>query len=308
MKTIVTTTIYPPSKAMLEFVKKDDWNIIIVGDKKTPHEAYFKLRKEHSNVKYLSPDLQGDKYKTLSDSIGWNCIQRRSIGFVEAYLDGAEIVASVDDDNIPYDRWGKNCKVGQTIDVLSYTCVNGVFDPLSATNHPELWHRGYPLTLKTTRDDLIYKMVSKKVLIQADLWDGDPDIDAMTRIVRSPSCYLKYEHGNEFIGTENIAPFNSQNTFIHWSCLKYYSILPHVGRADDIWAAYILQHHVPNSLIFGLPSVYQDRNNQDLLKNLEDEIFSYRNTPKLLNDLPNYMNYLPDATKRFVEEYRSYFD
>ena len=42
-KIIVTTTIKEPTKAILKFCEKKDWSFIIVGDKKTPHESYYKL-------------------------------------------------------------------------------------------------------------------------------------------------------------------------------------------------------------------------------------------------------------------------
>jgi hypothetical protein len=44
-------------------------------------------------------------------------IQRRNVGFVFAYNEGADIIATVDDDNIPYDNWGDNVLVGQEVEV-----------------------------------------------------------------------------------------------------------------------------------------------------------------------------------------------
>ena len=130
MKTIVITTIYSPSESLLKYVAMKDWSVIIVGDLKTPHEEYRVLESKNSNVLYLSPDDQKKKYQALSTAIGWNKIQRRSVGFVEAYKLGAEIMATVDDDNIPYDNWGKNIYVGKTIDVDMWSCETPVFDPL----------------------------------------------------------------------------------------------------------------------------------------------------------------------------------
>src|SRR3989338_633326 len=98
-KIIVTTTINPPTEAILKFCEKKEWEMVVVGDRKTPHEAYEKLCKEYPQVTYLDPEFQEKKYKELSDGIGWNSIQRRSIGFVEAYAMGAELLATVDDDN-----------------------------------------------------------------------------------------------------------------------------------------------------------------------------------------------------------------
>jgi hypothetical protein len=63
---------------------------------------------------------------------------------LEAYNLGAEIIATVDDDNIPYDFWGKEVYVNKEIYVDLYVTSNPVFDPLSVTEYNYLWHRGFP--------------------------------------------------------------------------------------------------------------------------------------------------------------------
>ena len=104
---------------------------------------------------YLSPEFQEKEYKILSEAIGWRCIQRRSIGFVHAYKMGAEIVASVDDDNIPYENWAKDCYVNTEIEVELFSNTDcNAFDPLSPTNHDNLWHRGYPLEYTQVKNKL----------------------------------------------------------------------------------------------------------------------------------------------------------
>ena len=82
-RVIVTTTIYNISKALKEYVKKKDWDIIIVGDKKTPHEEYKMLERDNKNVKYLDIEYQEENDKELSDLLGWNTIKRRNIGYIE---------------------------------------------------------------------------------------------------------------------------------------------------------------------------------------------------------------------------------
>ena len=133
-KVIVTTTINEPTKATLEYCKKVDWDFIIVGDTKTPHESYTSLSKEYSQLIYLHPDEQELLYPELSQVLGWKTIQRRNIGFVHAYKLGYEIMATVDDDNIPYDNWGVDIKVHNIIETDIYTTENIVFDPLSLQN------------------------------------------------------------------------------------------------------------------------------------------------------------------------------
>jgi hypothetical protein len=305
-KIIVTTTINSPTKATLEFCKKKEFDFLIVGDLKTPHIEYKKLEKNYPQVKYLDPKEQEENYKEISDSIGWNCIQRRSIGFIYAYQKGYDIVASVDDDNIPYENWGEQIFIGKTIECDFYETKNIVFDPLSITNHPYIWHRGFPIDLLDRRSDFEYKgKVNRKVLVQADLWDGDPDIDAMARLTIKP--IVKFENINSPYCSNKISPFNSQNTFLHRDVLKYYIMLPFVGRMDDIWASYILQSYFPDSLVYFKPTVYQERNKQDLIKNLENEILGYRKTLNFIENILNFTEILSEETKKSYLIYQKYF-
>jgi len=307
-KFIVTTTINSPTIATRKFAeiaKRDDWTFVVVGDTKTPHSSYYKLKEEYKNFRYLHPNDQENMYPELSKAIGWKTIQRRNIGLLYAYRENADIIATIDDDNIPYDDWGQNLLVGKTIECDLYEPKDIVFDPLSVTNTPEIWHRGYPIELLQRRHKVEYKgKTSRKVLVQADLWDGDPDIDAMARLTMKP--IVKYNVEKPYC-SNRIAPFNSQNTFLAREVIPYYAVLPHVGRMDDIWGSYILQHYFPDSVVYNKASVYQDRNVQDLITNLEKEVIGYRNTYKLIRDLENYMSYLPEETKKFFEVYRSCF-
>lgn len=305
-KFIVTTTINAPTKATLLFCKKNDWKFIIVGDLKTPHESYFSLEKKYPWVTYLSPELQEKRYKKLSDLIGWKTIQRRNIGFLYAYHEGADVVATVDDDNIPYENWGDSLLVGTTASVSTFEAVNGVFDPLSVTKNNHLWHRGYPIELLETRREIKHLgNMPRKVLIQADLWDGDPDVDAIARLTFKP--YINYDEIKLPYCSSSVSPFNSQNTFLAREVIPFYAVLPFIGRMDDIWGGYILQHYFPDSLVYNCATVVQERNVQDLVKNLEDEIIGYRQTLNLIKNIKEFENFLPDTTRHFYEVYRNSF-
>jgi hypothetical protein len=246
-------------------------------------------------------------YPELSEAIGWKTIQRRNIGFVYAYNHGAEIVATVDDDNIPYDNWGTDLYVGKEVEVDYYTNKELlVFDPLSVTNQSNLWHRGFPIDLLHLKNSIEYKGKKKITpLIQADLWDGDPDIDAMCRLSFKP--IVKFDTTSPFAAA-GISPFNSQNTFIHRNALKYYAVWPYVGRMDDIWGGYYTQKMIgADKLIYNRASVYQDRNVQDLITNLEKEIIGYRHTLEFTNDPNTIDDYIPAKTKEFLEIYFNSF-
>ena len=139
-------------------------------------------------------------------------------------------------------------------------------------------------------------------MVQANLWDGDPDIDATTRLTKRP-C-VKF-NGVEPYATYNTTVFNSQNTFIHRDVLKNYMVFPFLGRMDDIWGAYYLQKYMDSSqIVFDKPTVYQERNEQDLIKNLENELDGYRYT----QDYVLGMHQLSDKVQNFITEYQKYFD
>jgi len=303
-KFIITTTINQPTVATLKFVeiaKRDGWVFVVVGDLKTPHEEYEKL-----DLIYLHPDKQTELYPEVSELIGWRTIQRRNIGFIYAYQQGADIVATVDDDNIPYDNWGTDLYIGKEVEVDYFEPENHIFDPLSITNYSNLWHRGYPIELLQTRDRVEYK--GKKIitpLIQADLWDGDPDIDAMCRLTFKPVC--KFNITTPFASNKP-SPFNSQNTFIHRDALKHYAVWPYTGRMDDIWGGYYTQNIIrSDKLIYNRASVYQARNPQDLIRNLENEIIGYRNTLSFTYNPNLKESYLPEQTTKFLEIYFNQF-
>jgi hypothetical protein len=76
---------------------------------------------------------------------------------------------------------------------------------------------------------------------------------------------------------------------------------------DDIWGGYILQHYFPNSVIYAPASVYQDRNVQDLITNLEKEIIGYRKTLQLVEDLVNFDKIIPKEALAFYNVYKTKF-
>src|SRR5207244_12809992 len=144
---------------------------------------------------------------TLSELIGWNSIQRRNFGLLVAREMGAEIVGLVDDDNIPYDAWGADLLVGRPVETTHFSTSLPAFDPVGATNYPHLWHRGYPLQLLSKRD---YSSRGQQIVqpdVQADFWNGDPDIDAICRMQFAPNCI--FDPDLFPMAADAISPFNS---------------------------------------------------------------------------------------------------
>ncbi len=294
MNFIVTTTINPPTEALIKYSKFKNWKLVVVGDLKTPEKKYKKLK----NIIYLNPKDQNRISPKLSKLIGWKCIQRRNIGYIYALKNGAKFIATVDDDNIPKKNWGK-IKIDKTINFKEYSINLECFDPVSIFKFKnKIWHRGYPLQLVNKKKKFSIKNQKRKFDVQANLWDINPDIDAINRIALSVEDY-KFKN-NFYYSSNKIAPFNSQNTILSRDAMKEYFLFPFIGRMDDIWGAYYLQSR-GFKVVFGPSTVSQKRNVHDLYKDFKGEIIGYNNNFNLINSLKKN----PQSIKKFIPE-RSY--
>jgi hypothetical protein len=296
---IVCTTINPPTSAIEKYDTMAGWCLIVVTDKKTP--SNYKLQ----NGIVLNPDDQVKMNSELSDLIGWNSIQRRNFGLLYAINSGADLICTVDDDNIPLDNWGKEIYINKEDHFKQYLTDELVFDPIGATGYKSLWHRGFPLELLPNRfyDDTRLALITPD--IQANFWNGDPDIDAVCRLEHRPNCIF---NDDEFPFTSNqISPFNSQNTILNAKAAKDYFLFPHVGRMDDIWASYYLMSK-GHKVVYGMATVFQDRNEHDLIEDMKKEYLGYENNLNLVKALKinpeNIVKYLPERTVQAWNLYR----
>lgn len=297
-KVIVTTTIFQPTEAIRKFDTMPGWTLIVLGDKKTPND--FKLERGV----YVSPDDQEQYDRKLSDAIGWNHVSRRNIGYLLAKDMGADVVAVVDDDNIPLPGWGENLMVGHEVEANYYETDDPAFDPVGATNYRHLWHRGFPLQLLTKRDYTNHRPRKVTAQIQADFWNGDPDIDAICRMEHAPECDFNPIYFP--IASNKPSPFDSQNTFIEASVLKDYFPWTGIGRMDDIWASYYVQS-LGSKVIYGAPSVYHARHAHDLVLDMRREFFGYTNNLAILKSLETLVTYIPADSMKAFELYRRHF-
>ena len=197
--------------------------------------------------------------------------------------------------------------VSKKVDLDYYETDQIAFDPIFITNHSKLWHRGFPLQLLSKRE---FKKVSKSICpdIQADFWNGDPDIDAVCRMEHAPEC--KFDTVYFPFSSNKFSPFNSQNTFLSKKVIKDYFLFPHIGRMDDIWASFYVEA-LGFKVVYSEPSVYQERNEHDLTIDFKKEVIGYENNLKLLNELSinpkNILNFIPERSKDAFVLYQRHF-
>ena len=141
--------------------------------------------------------------------------------------------------------------------------------------------------------------------IQANFWNGDPDIDAVCRMIFKPECNFNKKVFPFY--SKKISPFNSQNTLISRKVIKDYFLFPHIGRMDDIWASFYVTSK-KYQVLYNEPTVYQKRNVHNLIKDFKDEYIGYDNSLKLVESLymnsENIYNFLPKKSSLAFEEWK----
>ena len=310
MKKIIATTTINSSTGVLEkhLRENPDWEIVVAGDLKTPSSDYVGTKGLH----FLDIEYQQKKYPKLSDLIGWNCIQRRNFAILEALELGADIVALIDDDNVPLDSWGEALLVGRSLKNVKQFEGNHVFDPIYCSGiNSEVWHRGFPLEMVPDRKNVIATTTGDFIPdIQVDFWNGDPDVDAIGRWLYRP--YFQFCPENFPFCVKGYAPFNSQNTFFSRNVFVDYFLFPHIGRMDDIWASYYCEAR-GHRAIFCEPSVQSNRDlgqqgRYSLENDFTKEILGYQKTSTLLEflteDPDRIQELLPSKSWLAFQEYR----
>lgn len=325
-KFIVCTTINPPTDALRKFAQMEDWELVLVLDKKTPVDAYsFDMVFADSIL--LHPHELECIYPELSRMLGWNNVDIRNLGFLWAYQNGADIVAMVDDDNVPWDNWGQEIYIGKKLgeDVLvadfikHFLCENtAVFDPLSVFRYPNGFypHRGYPIHLIPRRynHSRQFEPGPLQFDIQANLWNVEMDYDAMFKLMEYGAPVATRCYRRDWYTSYQSSPFNMQNTLITRRALKYCPSIPYTGRMCDIWGAYYCQA-MGYKVLYGPPTVdhvQPERSRLSLIKDMEEEMLGYRHS-HIVEDMAEVgpdrvlRSILPNISYEFVKAYEESF-
>jgi hypothetical protein len=299
-KYIVTTTINGITPAIEKFDNMPGWNLIVIGDNKTPKD--YKLE----NGRYVSPEEQKTlKFESVK-MIPWNLIQRRNIGYLLALEAGADIIATIDDDNIPYDNWDKSNEITREMKEVLCRSAKLVLDPVHGRytgTHLDIWHRGFPVQLLEDRNNITFGPDRNCVDVVAGMWNGDPDVDAIARIA-AQGLDLRFTKVNTRIAVGTFSPFNTQNTFLSRRAAMCMCLPFDIGRMDDIWASYMTQKVMwscKSAVVYTEPTVYQDRNIHDLTKDLEKEMIGYKHTLEFITHLKELeLNEADDVLDKYM--------
>ena len=282
---IVVTSISSPNQVMrciAEGAKKNNWGFIVVGDRKSP-DAF-----ELNGAEFLSLTSQYESDFSLAKLMPTDHYARKNIGYLHAMKNGANVIIDTDDDNLPEKKFWKH----RMEQVQASTILGGKWtNVLLAFTRDHIWPRGFPLDRVSDQKIEIDKRTSiKRCCIQQGLVNGDADVDAIYRLVFNKEATFK-KREPIILSKKQRCPFNSQITTWFpdaWTFLYLPSYCSF--RMTDIWRSFIAQSYLLRNgygISFHSPTVLQDRNAHNLMKDFEDEVPGYLNNEEIMQKLDN---------------------
>jgi len=273
---VVITTIQAPTPGVIriaEGMSAAGHEVFVVGDRKSPREygcagvTYLDLADQARLGFALEPVLRHDSYT------------RKMLGYLRAFSDGIQWLRETDDDNLPYESFFDDPE--QSLRAREPKTSGRWINPYAYFTDRFTWPRGLPLNAVRVGVEQLGEPeeVAVPVVVQA-VADGDPDVDAVYRLTSPDTSDIRFDSEMSLlIPSACWAPFNSQATT--WP-RELFALMYLPGtcsfRMTDIWRSFIAQRvmrEVGSRLVFTGPTVFQERNAHDLMRDFRDEAEGY---------------------------------
>ncbi len=281
MKTaIVVTSISAPNaalRAIADGSKKHGFDFIVCGDTKSPQDFA----------------LPGCRFMSIADQVATGfrfatacpvqTYARKNIGYLVAIKEGAELIVETDDDNFPRPAFFDARKPRLAVPTVAGTGWLNVYRYFTDAH---IWPRGLPLA--AIRDPIPpFESIPSQTVdcpIQQGLADENPDVDAVYRLIL-PLPQNFRTNRRIALGKGTWCPFNSQNTTWWPSAFPLLYLPVHCSfRMTDIWRSFVAQRIAWENgwhLLFHEPTMWQERNEHDLMRDFADEVPGYLHNDRI---------------------------
>ncbi len=282
-KHLVITSIADSSNPVLQKYSEESAShstpMIVIGDVKSPSSFHL------ANCDFYSTDRQRDLPSALAPLLPFNHYARKNLGYFLAMLNGAEIIIETDDDNLPLaEFWAERNRMVNAHPLVGCGWVNAYryFTDL------HIWPRGF--ALEHINDDI--PALNDKHLadcpIQQGLAGQNPDVDAIYRLTLP--LPVTFNHADSLaLGRNSFCPFNSQNTTWFKDAFPLLYLPSFCSfRMTDIWRSFIAQRiawECDWKILFHQSTVWQERNDHNLMTDFKDEIPGYLNNNMIFIEL-----------------------
>lgn len=283
---VVITSIAPPNDVMFSIAagcRKYGYEFYVIGDVSSP--SNFSLE----NCRFVDIAQQLQTGFRTAELLPQRHYARKNIGYLLAARDGSQILIETDDDNYPLETFWAPRHRHQSARQVNKTGWSNVYSYFSEVN---IWPRGLPLDA-VQEEQMPWEALTETngdCPIQQGLADENPDVDAIYRLLFRLPVQFRSER-RVILNRETWCPFNSQNT-TWWRDAFALLYLPSYCsfRMTDIWRSFIAQRvgwECGWKLLFHEPTVYQLRNEHNLMRDFEDEIPGYLQNRKIVDLLQN---------------------
>ena len=270
---IVISVSNYPSDSIRKLVKTKGWQVLAVGNSRTPKNWELK------GAIFLSLEDQANLGFRVLDHLPYDSYVRKTVGYLFAIQHGAKMIFDADDraDIIGGDL-GKHFDLKlSNVDVmqeriLQYSRKNPnrtVVNPYTHFGQRSVWPRGLPLENvgEVGHEEYYNEVFGGMQYIQQGLSNGLPDVDSVfyfTRKLGSEAFDINFDENAPKVSLPQgiMVPVNSFNTLFHsnafWALMLPVSVS---SMASDVIRGYWAQRllwEVGGSVVVYPPTIYRD--------------------------------------------------
>jgi len=283
---IVVTSISSPNEVLESIAEgsaRSDFRFLVIGDVKSP--ADFALK----DCRFLSlREQQGLNFRYAS-VCPERSYTRKNIGYLLAISEKAPYIVETDDDNFPRKEFWSERQQHIRGD---QTPAKGWVNAYAFFTDAFIYPRGFPLrearSLGSNTRERLSVAKAEYCPIQQGLADENPDVDAVYRLLY-PLPFTFQEQTQLILAKGQWCPFNSQNTTFFPEAYPLMYLPAYCSfRMTDIWRSFVAQRIAWEygwKIAFQSATVYQKRNEHDLMKDFEDEVAGYLHNEEIAQAL-----------------------
>ncbi|KAK6941828.1 STELLO-like [Dillenia turbinata] len=268
---IVSVSSYP-SDSLLSLTKIKGWQVLAIGNSKTPADWSLK------GTIYLSLEQQAKLGFRILDHLPYDSFVRKSVGYLFAIQHGAKKIFDADDRGEIIDGdLGKHFDlelVGQDARqeiILQYTYENPnrtVVNPYIHFGQRSVWPRGLPLENvgEIAHEEYYTEVFGGKQFIQQGISNGLPDVDSVFYFTRKSGLEaldIRFDENAPKVALPQgmMAPLNSFNTIFHSSAFWAMMLPVSVSTmASDVLRGYLAQRilwEIGGCVVFYPPTIHR---------------------------------------------------
>ncbi|MEA3497101.1 MAG: STELLO glycosyltransferase family protein [Bacteroidota bacterium] len=281
---IIITSISAPNdvlKSIAKGAKENNIEFILIGDVPSPKDFFI------DGCDFYGMDRQKELDFKLAKILPERHYGRKNLGYLIAQKNGATLITETDDDNFPRKEFWNDKRRKQTVATSENDGWLNVFGYFS---DKVIWPRGFPLEKiqDEQKQKKLFKTQDVICPVQQGLADENPDVDAVYRLTYP--LPLKFDDDFSIaVGKNTWCPFNSQNTAWFEEAFPLMYLPSYCSfRMTDIWRSFVAQRILWENdwhLLFHKATVWQERNEHDLMKDFKDEIPGYLNNDRIVKTL-----------------------